>query len=104
MTYIYKNNEQLGPFDDALILSSLQNSTFDYSDLCWREGWEDWKTLDSIYPKPNEKLERKNESGRQNNLNSRVVEEQKKTNYMLRGLLFGIGLLLLGIQLKSCSQ
>ena len=51
-THILKNHQQLGPFDDALILASLQNGSFDYSDLCWREGWEDWKPLDSLFPRP----------------------------------------------------
>lgn len=51
-TYIHKNDQQLGPFDDSVILQSLGNGVFDYSDLCWREGWEDWRQLESIYPKP----------------------------------------------------
>jgi len=51
-TFIYKNEQQLGPFDDATILQSLNNGSFDYADLCWRDGWEEWKPLDAIYPKP----------------------------------------------------
>lgn len=51
-TYIYKNNEQLGPFEDAVVLSALLDGAFAYSDLCWREGWEDWRTLESIFSKP----------------------------------------------------
>jgi len=51
-TYIYKNEQQLGPFDDSTILQSLANGTFSWSDLCWRENWEGWKPLDSVYPKP----------------------------------------------------
>ena len=51
-TYIFKNEQQLGPFDDSLILNSLTNRTFDYSDLCSREGWSEWKPLGDIYPQP----------------------------------------------------
>ena len=51
-TYIYKNGQQLGPFDDTLILTSLSNGTFEFSDLCSREGWEEWKPLGAIYPQP----------------------------------------------------
>ena len=51
-TFVYKNEQQLGPLDDETILQSLNNGSFDYSDLCWRDGWEEWKTLDQIYPKP----------------------------------------------------
>ena len=51
-TYIHKNDQQLGPFDDSVILMSLSNGAFEYEDLCWRDGWEDWKPLGSIYPRP----------------------------------------------------
>jgi membrane protein YdbS with pleckstrin-like domain len=51
-TYISKDGRQLGPFDDSFILTALGNGTFDYADSCWREGWEDWKTLESFYPRP----------------------------------------------------
>ena len=51
-TYIYKNGQQLGPFDDTLIINSLTNGTFDYIDLCSREGWNEWKPLGEIYPRP----------------------------------------------------
>ena len=51
-TFIYKNEQQLGPFDDSTILQQLNNGSFDYADLCWRDGWEEWRTLGSTYPKP----------------------------------------------------
>ena len=51
-TVIYKNEQQLGPFDDLTILESLNSGSFDPNDLCWREGWEEWKALSAIYPKP----------------------------------------------------
>lgn len=51
LTYIHKNGHQLGPFDDTMIFVSLNNRTFEYTDLCWREGWEDWKTIETIYPR-----------------------------------------------------
>ena len=60
-TFIYKNEQQLGPFDDAIILTSLGNGTFEYSDLCWRDGWTNWHPLDTIYPKPQSRVQAKAE-------------------------------------------
>ncbi|MEI6323173.1 MAG: DUF2939 domain-containing protein [bacterium] len=51
-TYIFKNDQQLGPFDDAAILSALKEKTYSYDDWAWREGWEEWKALRSIFPEP----------------------------------------------------
>jgi hypothetical protein len=55
-TYVYKKDKQMGPFDDKTILYYLKCSILDYSDLCWREGWNDWKSLDSVYLKPITKI------------------------------------------------
>ena len=51
-TFIHRNGLQLGPFDDSLVFTGLNNGTFEYSDPCWREGWENWRPLKSIFPKP----------------------------------------------------
>lgn len=51
-TYVLKNNEQLGPFDDAMIFICLADGRFLYEDLAWREGWANWKQLREIYPAP----------------------------------------------------
>jgi hypothetical protein len=51
-TYIRKNDKSIGPFDDALILAGLDDGSFLYDDLCWREGWKEWKLLGTVYPNP----------------------------------------------------
>ena len=51
-TYIRRNGEKLGPFEDAQLLSSLQQGIFSYDDLALREGWSDWKPLRTIFAPP----------------------------------------------------
>jgi len=51
-TYVLKNNEQLGPFDDAMIFTCLADGRFLYEDLAWREGWANWRQLREVYPAP----------------------------------------------------
>src|SRR4051794_36852767 len=51
-TYIRRNGEKLGPFDDAQLLSSLQQGIFSYDDLAMRDGWADWKPLRTLFAPP----------------------------------------------------
>jgi len=51
-TYIFKNDEQLGPFEDSDIIESLRAGTYSYDDWCWKEGWEEWKPLRATFPEP----------------------------------------------------
>ena len=51
-TYVRRNGEKLGPFEDAQLLSSLQQGTFSYDDLALRDGWTDWKPLRTLFAPP----------------------------------------------------
>src|ERR1043166_1327895 len=51
-TYVRKNGEKLGPFEDAQLLSSLQQGIFSYDDLALRDGWTDWKPLRTLFAPP----------------------------------------------------
>jgi uncharacterized membrane protein YdbT with pleckstrin-like domain len=42
----------LGPFEDAQLLSSLQQGIFSYDDLALRDGWTDWKPLRTLFAPP----------------------------------------------------
>jgi hypothetical protein len=46
--YVFKNNEQTGPFALMDVRERLQNGTFAYEDLAWREGMPDWTPLKEI--------------------------------------------------------
>lgn len=51
-TYVHKNDQQLGPFDDWQILTCLRDGTFSYEDMAWREGWQNWQPLHTVFPAP----------------------------------------------------
>jgi hypothetical protein len=49
-TYILKNGQQRGPYSDEQIYVGLDEGTFDYDDMAWREGLTDWQPLGALYP------------------------------------------------------
>ena len=51
-TYVRRNGEKLGPFEDAQLLSSLQQGMFSYDDLALRDGWTDWRPLHTLFAPP----------------------------------------------------
>ena len=51
-TYISKDDQQLGPFEDHEIIDSLRSGTYSYEDWCWKEGWEEWQPLRVLFPEP----------------------------------------------------
>jgi len=50
--YVSKNDQQLGPFEDAEIRDALRSGIFSYDDWCCREGWEEWKALRTVFSEP----------------------------------------------------
>jgi membrane protein YdbS with pleckstrin-like domain len=51
-TYVRRNGEKLGPFEDAQLLSSLQQGMFSYDDLALRDGWTEWRPLRTLFAPP----------------------------------------------------
>jgi len=49
-TYIRKDHQRLGPFDDSEVLADLRDHKYFADDLGWREGMADWKPLRDLYP------------------------------------------------------
>jgi GYF domain 2 len=49
-TYVHKDNEERGPFEDNEIIASLRNGTFSPEDLAWRDGFKQWTPLGKLYP------------------------------------------------------
>ena len=49
-TYIRKNHQRAGPFDDNEVLAGLREHKYFADDLGWREGMADWKPLRDLYP------------------------------------------------------
>ena len=50
--YIYKNDQQFGPFDDAQISEALNSGEFSFEDLAWKEGLTEWVRLEDLLKKP----------------------------------------------------
>ena len=46
--YVFKNDEQTGPFALMDVRARLQDGTFAYEDLAWCEGMADWTPLKEI--------------------------------------------------------
>ncbi len=49
-TLVFKNDQQLGPFEDADILAALKVGEYSLEDLAWREGMTAWEPLRALYP------------------------------------------------------
>jgi hypothetical protein len=49
--YIYKNNKQLGPFDEVQIAESMRSGDFATDDLAWHEGLTEWVQLGELLKK-----------------------------------------------------
>jgi hypothetical protein len=46
--YIFKNNEQFGPFDAAQIEEYIKTNIFDINDFAWSEGEAEWIPLSDL--------------------------------------------------------
>jgi membrane protein YdbS with pleckstrin-like domain len=45
---IHKNNQKIGPYSIEEINTYIQQSSLSANDLCWQEGWSEWRPLSSI--------------------------------------------------------
>lgn len=50
--FIHKNNEQLGPYQEAEIKSFIQEGRISAEDFGWKEGMSDWKPLKELVVAP----------------------------------------------------
>ena len=50
MIYIFKNNQQSGPYEEHVVLSQLRNGTLSASDLAVRHGESSWQPLSVLFP------------------------------------------------------
>lgn len=48
--YIYKNNQQLGPFEENQIFEMLRNNQLSPNDSAFRQGGKEWRKLSEIFP------------------------------------------------------
>lgn len=48
--YIYKDNEQLGPYEESFVLDAIRQGRFSTNDLACRDGETEWRSLDTLFP------------------------------------------------------
>jgi uncharacterized membrane protein YdbT with pleckstrin-like domain len=46
--HIFKDNQQIGPYTLEEISTYIQQSSLTPVDLCWQEGWAEWRPISSI--------------------------------------------------------
>ncbi len=50
MIYIFKNNQQSGPYEEHVVLDQLRNRTLSPGDLAVRHGESSWQPLSVLFP------------------------------------------------------
>lgn len=50
MIYIYKNNQQSGPYEEHLVLDQLRSGLLKPEDMAIRQGDSQWQTLQEMFP------------------------------------------------------
>lgn len=48
--YLYKENQQLGPYDDSVVVEGLRSGRLAPTDLACREGMGGWQSLTTLFP------------------------------------------------------
>jgi hypothetical protein len=48
--YVYRKGQQLGPFDEKVVLSSMRAGQFSSDDLAILQGDSEWKSLGELFP------------------------------------------------------
>ena len=46
--YLYKNDQQSGPYSEEQIKEMIAQGSLNNSDLAWKEGLENWQQVDSV--------------------------------------------------------
>jgi hypothetical protein len=49
--FVFRNSQQLGPFDESAVVSSLRSGQFSGEDLGIRQGESQWQPLSVLFPK-----------------------------------------------------
>ena len=46
--HIFKNNQQIGPYSLEQINTYIQQASLNGDDLCWQDGWPEWRPISTI--------------------------------------------------------
>ena len=47
--YVYKNDQQLGPYSEEQIQALLREHTLDAGDLAWADGWVSYMPIENVF-------------------------------------------------------
>lgn len=50
VVHIFKNNKQMGPYEDSVVADSLRSGAFLPTDLACYEGSKEWVPLSTLFP------------------------------------------------------
>ncbi len=90
--YIYKNNQQLGPFEEAKVLEMLRNKQLLPDDLGVKEGQNDWQKLGVLFPNFSANRQHSPVAPNYNQLQSPPPQKGGSSKGLLFGLL-GVGVI-----------
>ncbi len=90
--YIYKNNQQLGPFEEATILEMLRNKQLSPDDAGIAEGQKDWQPLRVLFPNFSENRQNSPDLPNYNQIQTPPPQKTGSSKGLLLGLL-GVGAL-----------
>lgn len=48
--YIFKDDQEIGPFEEAVVEAKLRDNSFSLNDLARHEGNTEWKLLETFFP------------------------------------------------------
>lgn len=100
--YINKNGQQLGPFEESVVLQMLKNGQLSPNDLGFKQGQQQWQKLEVMFPTPAPAWTPPSlpNNQPQPQFNTRVQITPPKSGSS-KGILFGLlgcgGLILIGI-------
>lgn len=94
--YIYKNEQQLGPFDESELGVGLADGTFIASDLAWNEQIEKWVELGTIIA-PNRDLSAASEVQVETPDGQPVLANKR----LYKGMLLGIIVILITVSIAT---
>ncbi len=49
---VIKDGEEYGPYELEDLKGYVSQGSFSVSDLCWQEGWEEWRSISTIISRP----------------------------------------------------
>lgn len=53
--FLFQNQQQVGPYTETQIREMLDCGSIQETDVCWMEGWDDWRPVGALFPSQSKK-------------------------------------------------